>query len=187
MVEEETAMGRLEGHERVVVVGGGANRLYSWGYGELVEPGTLDLTPYEAAYLTEEGGLVVLDEGGERLGFPSLVSRFSSSIKGFWISYVIYRDLKRKRYHVKHGIVPTLFLMVYEKGKRDSAKYFVFPMFEGFPVKVSELMELVRHSKNMGKQLLLAIVDRRGEVIYYTCSEVSPVNVVAERSISTGD
>ncbi|MEN3047550.1 MAG: hypothetical protein ABDH63_02040 [Candidatus Caldarchaeales archaeon] len=174
---EEVAEGRMVGDERVVVRGAAANRLYSWGYGELVEPGTLELTPYEAAYLAEEGELIVVDEAGDALDFTSLVRRFSGSTRGFWINFVVYRDLKRRRYHVRHGPSPGLYLMVYERGKTDSAKYFVFPIFEGFPVKVSDLMELVWHSKNVGKQLLLAIVDRRGEVVYYTCSEVSPVNV----------
>ncbi|MCS7095190.1 MAG: hypothetical protein NZ988_05220 [Thaumarchaeota archaeon] len=187
MSGEAIAEGRLEDNERVVVRGAAANRLYSWGFGELEEPGKLNLTVYEAAYLAEEGNLAVVDEAGKALDFQTLVGRLSGSIKGFWINYVVYRDLKRRRYHVKHGVVPSLYLMVYEKGKRDSAKYFVFPMFEGFPVKVSELMELIWHSKSVGKQLLLAIVDRRGEVIYYTCSEVSPTNVVSERASVIGD
>lgn len=159
----------------VEVTGPDANAVYGWGFGRLAGPRRLVLEPHEALYLVEEGRLLV-ERDGEPLGIRELLDLYARSIEGFWVRYVVYRDVKRRRYAVGKGPDETLFLRVFERGRTDTARYLVMPLFEGEPVTVGELLRRSRQSMDQGKQLLLAIVERRGEVIYYLCTETSPVN-----------
>jgi tRNA-intron endonuclease, archaea type len=52
----------------------------------------------------------------------------------------------------------------YEKKR---AKFVIFCVNEGIKVKVGELSKSVREIEIMGKNAIAAVVERRGEVIYY--------------------
>ncbi|MDJ0274282.1 MAG: hypothetical protein QXO17_02995 [Nitrososphaerota archaeon] len=167
--------GRLLQDLTVEVTGPEANEVYGWGFGRLSGPRRLVLEPHEALYLVEEGRLEV-ERDGEKLGVQELLDLYASSIEGFWVRYVIYRDVKRRRLRVGRGPDDVLFLRVFERGRTDTARFLVMPLFEGEPITVGELLRRSRQSMDQGKQLLLAIVERRGEVIYYLCTETSPVS-----------
>jgi tRNA-intron endonuclease len=167
--------GRLLEDMSVEVTGSDAAKLYGWGFGRLVSPKRLVLEPHEALYLVEEGQLEVEREGGP-IGLQELLNLYTTSLEGFWVRYLVFRDLKRRRYTVAKGLDDALFLRVYERGRIDTARYLVMPLFEGEPVTVGELLRRSKQSMDQGKQLLLAIVERRGEVIYYLCTESSPTS-----------
>ncbi len=169
------ARGRLLEDMSVEVTGSDAARLYGWGFGRLVGPKRLILEPHEALHLVEEGELEVWRDG-EPVGLQELLNLYTSSLENFWVRYLVFRDLKRRRYAVAKGTDDVLFLRVYERGRTDTARYLVMPLFEGELVTVGELLRRSRQSMDQGKQLLLAIVERRGEVIYYLCTESSPVS-----------
>ena len=167
--------GRLLEDMSVELTGSDAVKLYGWGFGRLVSTKRLILEPHEALYLVEEGQLEVEGEGGP-IGLQELLNLYTASLEGFWVRYLVFRDLKRKRYKVAKGLDDALFLRVYERGRTDTARYLVMPLFEGEPVTVGELLRRSKQSMDQGKQLLLAIVERRGEVIYYLCTETSPAS-----------
>ena len=167
--------GRLLKDMSVEVTGSDAVKLYGWGSGRLVSTKRLILEPYEAFYLVEEGQLEVEGEGGP-IGLQELLNLYTTSLEGFWVRYLVFRDLKRRRYKVAKGLDGALFLRVYERGRTDTARYLVMPLFEGEPFTVGELLRRSKQSMDQGKQLLLAIVERRGEVIYYLCTETSPAS-----------
>ncbi len=167
--------GRLLEGMGVEVTGSDAAKLYAWGFGRLVSPRRLILEPHEALYLVEEGELEV-ERDDALIGLQDLLNLYTASLEGFWVRYLVFRDLKRRRYKVAKGPDDVLFLRVFERGRTDTARYLVMPLFEGEPITAGELLRRSRQSMDQGKQLLLAIVERRGEVIYYISTESPPIS-----------
>jgi len=135
------------------------------------EGGRLVLEPWEALYLVEKGRIEV-SERGRKLGFQELLRRFEQLDKLAWAKYLIYRDLRERGYVVKSGFGPRLLFRLYERGEygKKAAKYLIYGVLEGSPVKFSALEEALRMAQSSKKELVLAVVDRRGEVVYYSLS-----------------
>ncbi len=66
-------------------------------------------------------------------------------------------------------------LRVYERGDfpQKAAKFVVFGLDEGTEKEVGELNESVRQIIKMGKEAIVAVIERRGEVIYYKVSRAN--------------
>lgn len=62
---------------------------------------------------------------------------------------------------------------LYERGKygKEAARYIVFGILEGKPLTVEELARVLSYVQNVKKKLILAVVNRRGEVVYYSLSK----------------
>ena len=148
------------------------------GYG-VREGSRVKYSPIEALYLTEIGRMEVSDEGGGKLGFQELLRRLQQRDPNIWRDYVVYRDLRRRRYVVGEGFGRELRFRVFERGKygKEPAKYLVVPIFEGRDVPIKKLEEWMAISRKMRKELVIAVVDRRNEVIYYRASLVDLRNV----------
>lgn len=150
------------------------NWLRDRGYGE--EKGScLELKPHEALYLLNQGMLEVVDEEGRgRVGEERIVRLGLSKSKRFWTKYLVYRDLRSRGYVVRDGYGIGLDLRVYERGeyKRSSAKYLVLILNEGSPIPLRRLKEYERKARNLGKEPVLAVVERRGEIVYYKISRL---------------
>jgi tRNA-intron endonuclease, archaea type len=63
---------------------------------------------------------------------------------------------------------------VYERGQfgEKGAKYLVFGLAEGKQEKIGQLQKNIQEITKMGKEPILAVIERRGEVIYYKVSHV---------------
>lgn len=148
------------------------------GYG-IREDEKVKYSPIEALYLTEIGKMEVLDGSGSKLSFQELLRRFQQSDPNIWRDYVVYRDLRKRRYVVKEGFGKELRFRVFEQGKygKEPAKYLIVPIFEGRDVPIKKLGEWMAISRKMRKELVIAVVDRRNEVIYYKASLVDLRNV----------
>ncbi len=147
------------------------------GYGKLYDNDFLILNEYETLYLVETNRLIVKTSSEESISFNELLRIFQSKNPRLWILYVIYRDLRRRGYVVKEGFGNDLVFRIYEKGKDVESYYVIYPFFEGTPEKMANMLEAARQTLSKDKQLIVAVVERRGEVIYYTCSEVDLRNV----------
>lgn len=144
-----------------------AEKLHSKGYG-IKEKGGIILSLYEAAYLSEIGWLKV--RGKDKVLSLDEISRLIKKVnESGWTKYIVYRDLRSKGYVVRDGFGHGLDFRVYERGTygEKPAKYVVSVFNEGNKMKLSKLKKLVELSLRLGKELILAVVDRRGEVIYY--------------------
>ncbi|MEM2989850.1 MAG: tRNA-intron lyase [Halobacteria archaeon] len=168
--------GLIDNSEVIIYENSNIDELVSKGYGELMSNGALKLTPYEALYLVENNKLIVRTKSGVELEFNELLRVLQSVNPQLWLLYVIYRDLRRRGYIVKEGFGGKLAFRVYEKGKEE-ASYLIYPFFEGSPENIANLLDGVKHSISKNKQLIVAVVERRGEVIYYSCSEASLKNI----------
>ncbi|MBS7609586.1 tRNA-intron lyase [Candidatus Bathyarchaeota archaeon] len=151
-----------------------ASFLKERGYGVL-EGEELELLPEEALYLSEDKRLKIKDKDtGEEAGFQSLAERFIRERPELWIRYLIYRDLRKKGYVVKDGYGLGLDFLVYERGSfgKEPAKFLVLGLSEGETLKLEGLLETLRMAMGSKKELILAVVESRGDVVYYAVSYV---------------
>lgn len=148
-------------------------------FGELEESGygsregkDLLLKDYEALYLLYGKKLEVEDADGKSVGFEKLAETAQKKAGDSWTKFVIYRDLRSRGYIVREGFGFGTDLRVYERGDypKKPAKYVVFALDEGIEKGMSDLQKSVREMGKMGKEAIIAVIERRGEVIYYKVS-----------------
>jgi len=149
------------------------------GYGEVDKTGVLVLSPVEALYLFEAGKIRVEKGEGDAYTFEELVDIFSRRSPTFWRDFVIYRDLRKRRYVVKEGFSNDLRFRLFERGDygEKPAKYVVIPIQEGREMSIDQLLKLIRTCRSMNKEPIIAVVDRRNEIVYYSASQVELRNV----------
>jgi len=154
-----------------------AKSLNENGYGTLDDDKkALTLSSVEALYLLEEKRIRITEEAsGQAISLPQLVERFKASDEIVWTKYLIYHDLRRRGYVVRDGFGYGVDFRVYERGGfgDQAAKYIAYGISEGTPTPIERLGEVLRFVQNMKRELILAVVDRRGEVVYYSISQLT--------------
>lgn len=162
-----------------VLVGDGVRVTEKSRFGELEGSGygtregkDLSLRDYEALYLVYSGKLELADGSGERVSFEKLAELAQKKAEDSWTKFVIYRDLRSRGYVVREGFGFGTDLRVYERGDypKKPAKYVVFALDEGIEKGMGDLQKSVKEMGRMGKEAIIAVIERRGEVIYYKVS-----------------
>jgi tRNA-intron endonuclease len=149
--------------------------LSSRGYGK-VENAQLKLSAHETLFLLDRGLLDVRRKRVKKnLGFQEVLQHFRASDENVWVKYLIYRDLRSRGYVVRDGFGLGVDFRLYERGEygKDVAEYIIYGIQEGKPVPMSELINAVKHALNSKKKLVLAVLNRRGEVVYYSLSRLT--------------
>lgn len=172
---ERAAQGTPEGKRVIISSQSDADSLAQSGYGVRVEKTKLALNLPEALYLVAEKRLRVLAEDVE-IEFPELLRRARGEDPEVWAKYILYRDLRSRGYVVREGSIGEAGFRVYERGTypKKAAKYVVFPVREGSPVSLSYLDEVLRSAEAAKKKLIIAVIDRHGEIVYYSLTQFSP-------------
>jgi len=145
------------------------------GYG-ISQNETLMLTFYEALFLHSKGVIEVEDgKTGEEVNFQNLLKSFQSVDENAWVRYLIYRDLRSRGYVAREGFGLGIDFRVYDRGEygKETARYLIFGIQEGQPVTVEELARALRYVQSLKKRLVLAVINRRGEVVYYSLSRLT--------------
>ena len=142
------------------------------GYGEM-EENKLILKPFESLYLLHIGKLVVL-KGKKNLNFDFLLEVYRQLDENILTNFLIYRDLRTRGYTVKDGFGFGSDFRVYNKGDfgEKNAKFLVFGLNEGKQEKVGKLQKKIQEITSMGKEPIIAVIERRGEIIYYKISRI---------------
>lgn len=149
--------------------------LSSRGYG-VPENRKLVLAFYEALFLLGRGILQLEDEKtGKEVSFQDLLQRFQLVDEDAWVRYLIYRDLRGRGYVAREGFGLGIDFRVYDRGEygKETAKYLIFGIQEGQPVSVEELARALRYVQSLKKRLVLAVINRRGEIVYYSLSQLT--------------
>ncbi|MHA1230478.1 MAG: tRNA-intron lyase [Candidatus Helarchaeota archaeon] len=149
--------------------------LYDKGYYGEYDNGVLELEPIEALLLLERRRIHLTDDEGNEYDFKKLAEFYVNKIPNFWTKYLVYKDLRNRGYIVRQGFGEDIEFRVYDRGAtvgKSNAKYLIHPVIEGSPLKLSDLSKITKIAKSSRKKLVLTIVDRQGEVIYYQCKEV---------------
>ncbi len=144
------------------------------GYGER-EDNRIVLKGFEALYLLYAGKLKVEDEQGKDVSFEDLAKSAQARVKDSWTKFIIYRDLRSRGYIVKDGFGFGTDLRVYERGDfpAKAAKFVIFALDEGTEKRLGELRDSVKQITRMGKEAIVAVIERRGEVIYYRVTKAT--------------
>lgn len=169
------ATGYLEGNKVVVCSQSDVDSLAQNGYGTRFEKTKLSLSLYEALFLLDQKRLMVKRQNNE-VSFPDLLRESRVVDKDIWTKYVLYRDLRSRGYVVRESSLGDIGYRVYDRGEypKKAAKYVVFPVREGKPVLVSHLDEILHLSESAKKKLIVAVVDRHGDTVYYSLTQYSP-------------
>ena len=148
------------------------DQLRSKGYGEM-ENKRFILMSYEALYLSHIAKLVLLYKSAE-MKFEELLSYALKKDSDIFTKFLIYRDLRSRGYTVKEGFGFGIDFRVYERGEygKKSAKFVVFGINEGTSISTSDLAKKIFQIEKMGKDGIIAVIERRGEVIYYKLNQI---------------
>ena len=150
------------------------DELSSRGYG-VTEDDTFLLAFYEALYLVDKGFLEVKDEKGVKVDFQGLLQLYEGVDEDAWAKYLTYRDLRSRGYVVREGFGLGVDFRVYERGEysKDTAKYLVFSVQEGQPISLEDLTRFMVQCQRLKKELVLTVINRRGEIVYYSVSQLT--------------
>lgn len=144
------------------------------GYGT-EENGVLTLSFYEALYLLDKELLEVTDEAGKETDFQGLLRCYEAVDENAWVKYLVYRDLRSRGYVVREGFGAGIDFRIYERGTygKDTAQYLVLSTLEGKPLPIQSLVNAVHQCQSQKKELILAVMNRRGEVVHYSVSPLT--------------
>jgi tRNA-intron endonuclease, archaea type len=149
------------------------DQLRNRGFGEK-EDSDYVLKSYEALYLSYTKKITVKDHD-KILGFEDLVRILIKRDKNILTKFMVYRDLRSRGYIPKEGFGFGVDFRVYGRGEygKKPAKYVVFGISEGTKINADRLAKTIEQIVRMGKDAVVAVIERRGEVIYYKMSRVS--------------
>lgn len=143
------------------------------GYGEITNK-KFFLKPFESLYLLYCEKLK-LKKANKILDFDSLMQACKKYDEDVLTKFLIYRDLRNRGYIVKDGFGFGSDFRVYDRGHfgEKGAKYLIFGMNEGTQEKIGQLQKKIEQITHMGKEPIIAVIERRGEIIYYKISRIN--------------
>jgi len=139
--------------------------------------------PIEALYLLYTGNAILLDEKENQLTFEELMKLYTKINPYAWVEFEVYLDLrKRGRIPVKGPREHTFLLRRSKKAKQYT--HYILVLEENRPVKIAAIYSFVEEALKNSWQPLIAIVDRYGDITYYSVMPFHPQAVRREaRSI----
>jgi tRNA-intron endonuclease len=145
-------------------------------FGNWISEVTLALAPEETLLLLDRGRIEIYSENPEQRILPSdIVTHFLKEMKDFWPRYLVYKDLRNRGYVVKIGTRVTAPFRIYSRGGKPGeavSNVTVFPLPEGNYLDLDFLDQIVSQARIDRKKLLLSVIDRLGDVTYYTASQL---------------
>jgi tRNA-intron endonuclease len=143
------------------------------GYGT-TENDVFTLSFYEALYLVDKELLEVKGKDGKKVDFQSLLHCYEKENENAWVNYLVYRDLRSRGYVVREGFGAGIDFRIYERGAygKDIASYLVLGTQEGKPLPINDLAATLQQCQSQKKELILAVMNRRGEIVYYSVSDL---------------
>ena len=149
------------------------NILNERGFGES-EKDTLILNSFETLYLLYNNKLE-LKKINKNIDFDELIQKYIQKNDDILTRFLLYRDLRTKGYVVKDGFGFGSDFRVYEKGTygQKDAKFLIFAFNEGTQQKIGKLYKNIHEITQMGKEPIIAVIERRGEIIYYKINKMN--------------
>ena len=148
------------------------NVLTERGFGES-QNDTLILNSFETLYLLYNNKLE-LKKVNKNIIFDELIQKYIQKNDDILTQFLLYRDLRTKGYVVKDGFGFDSDFRVYEKGTygQKDAKFLIFAFNEGTQQKIGKLYKNIHEITQMGKEPIIAVIERRGEIIYYKINKM---------------
>jgi tRNA-intron endonuclease, archaea type len=167
---------RMAGNGKIVIIETRIqDELRTKGFGEK-EDAEYILKPYEALYLFHTKRLKLKNK--PQTDFNSLFELLQKHNRNIMSEFLVYRDLRSRGYVAKEGFGFGNDFRVYERGEYEKkpAKYVVFGIKEGTNTTAKEFASTVGQIQKMGKEAVVAVIERRGEIIYYKAATIHFTN-----------
>ena len=144
------------------------------GYGT-VEKDVLTLAFYEALFLLDKQLLRVIDRKGTLVDFQVILQMYEKADENAWMHFMVYRDLRSRGYVVREGFGEAIDFRIYERGTygKDTAPFLVLSTQEGQPLPIEDLGNALMQTQSLKKEMVLAVMNRRGEIVYYSVSSLT--------------
>ena len=137
------------------------------GFGEL-RKGKLLLSPFEAFYLLEKERIKVSEaKTSKPVELRDLVDELSVGKAEIWIKYLIYRDLRDRGYIVRESRYAD-----FEVHGKGAMRRLMSIVYEGREASLEKLGEYLKVAKREKKELILAVIDRRTDIVYYSLNSL---------------
>jgi tRNA-intron endonuclease len=160
-----------------------ASQLHNKGwFGTPQSGGSLRLELVEAVFLVEGGRLDVLRDGAP-VGLEELMRTAAALQPGFEIRYLVYSDLRQRGLTVQPFIPGPPDFILYERGaipSRTRSSHHVLAMSERGSFDIEQLAGFARKAGELGKLVMLALVDEEGDLTYYDVSMADPSGRLGE-------
>ncbi len=166
----------------------GIEEFYNSSYIGTIEKNSEDqeilvLNPVEVLLLCERKRVLLWEDNDKNktlYDFENLLIYFTKcGDDRLWHKYIIYMDLRKRGYIVRTGYGEGLDFRVYKRGadfENDTAKYLIYPVFEGQPIELRDLDKMSRVAMSSRKDLIVATVDRLSKPIYYSVKKFQILN-----------
>jgi len=143
------------------------------GFGD-IEQEKLFLKSFETLYLLYTK-ILILKKNNKQIDFDIFMGICQKTDFEILIKFLIYRDLRNRGYVVKDGFGFGSDFRVYERGHygEKGAKFLIFGLNEGQQEKMGTFQKKVEEITEMGKEPIIAVIERRGEVIYYKINKMN--------------
>lgn len=138
--------------------------------------------PIEVLLLSERKRILLWennDKNNNLYDFENLLTYFTQYDDRLWQKYIIYMDLRKRGYIVRTGYGDGIEFRVYKRGadfEKDTAKFLIYPVFEGDPIELRDLDKMSRVALGSRKDLIVATVDRLSKPIYYSVKKFQILN-----------
>ncbi len=188
---EKTEKIQLEGiikKDKVIVTDyKGIEEFYNTSYIGTIEQNSdkqdiLILDAIEVLLLSERNRILLWkdnDQSKALYDFEGLLTYFTQFDNRLWHKYIIYMDLRKRGYIVRTGYGNGIEFRVYKRGadfEKDTAKFLIFPVFEGSPIELRDLDKMSRVAMGSRKDLIVATVDSLSKPIYYSVKKFQILN-----------
>jgi len=144
----------------------------------------LVLEPIDVLLLIERNRILLWEDNDKnktQYNFEIALEHFTQFDDRLWQKYIIYMDLRKRGYIVRAGYGEGIDFRVYKRGadfEKDSAKFLIYPVFEGYPIDLKELDKMSRVAMSSRKDLIVATVDRLSKPIYYSVTKFEIINKI---------
>jgi tRNA-intron endonuclease, archaea type len=130
----------------------------------------------EALFLVNNDKMDIIS-GNKKLSKKDFIEKCSRMDKKIQVKYPVFKDLRERGYLVKSALKFGADFRVYDKGasiEDKHAKWVVFCDHESKKLTWHDFSAKNRIAHSTKKNLLLAIVDEEGDVIYYEVRWIKP-------------
>ncbi len=113
------------------------------------------------------------------LDINTLIKKFAKYDPHIFSKYLIYRDLMDRGYVATEGYGRGIDLLVYDRGdfpdKPPSIR--IIGIEEGDKISINQLLNEVYLGSLNKKKIIIAVIERRGEIVYYKLNEFKVSNL----------
>ena len=185
--EKTQIEGTIKGDKVIIYNIEGIEEFYKTSYIGTIEKNDkndefLVLDPIEVLLLIERNRILLWknnDKNNLQYTFETALEQFTQFDERLWQKYIIYMDLRKRGYIVRTGYGNGIEFRVYKRGadfQEDSAKFLIYPVFEGEPIELRDLDKISRVAMSSRKDLIVATVDRLSKPIYYSVKKFQILN-----------